>query len=56
MTQPVGVPCQRMWDRLNKVWGEDRAVGVALQLTDYNKVNRKVPLSEPEPIMVEGRP
>lgn len=49
-TRAVGVPEQRLWDRLNKVWGEERAVDVALRLSDHNNAHRKIPLTDADPV------
>lgn len=40
-------PHPRMWDRLNKVWGEASAVAAALLIREQNDKHRKVPLTEP---------
>lgn len=39
-----GTPCQKMWERLNKVYGEDKAVAVAIEILRRNELNRKLPL------------
>jgi hypothetical protein len=49
MPEGVGVPCQRMWDRLEKVWGETRAMGIAVGLSNQNEENRKIPLTDADP-------
>lgn len=43
----AGVPCQEIWDRLNAIYGEDRAVAVALELLRRNERTRKIPLVGP---------
>jgi hypothetical protein len=39
-----GTPCQPMWDRLDKIYGADKSVEVALTLLKRNETIRRISL------------
>ncbi len=45
MTTP-GTPCQQMWDRLVKVYGEVRVADAVATIFNRNSLSRKIPLVE----------